>query len=108
MSGFLIHDRGAGFTAAFGRVFRAAGTGIVRSAIQAPGMNLVSYPPPVIVPQKLMVQTAATEPGAAQPSTPPPPRRHGDCTAVGLSDPSRHPAMLAAFRPATTMLRSRD
>jgi transposase len=38
---FMIHDRDASFTTAFDEVFRAAGTGIVRSAIQAPRMNSV-------------------------------------------------------------------
>ena len=33
---FMIHDRDASFTTAFDEVFRAAGTRIVRSAIQAP------------------------------------------------------------------------
>jgi putative transposase len=33
---FMIHDRDASFTAAFHEVFRAAGTRIIRSAIQAP------------------------------------------------------------------------
>jgi putative transposase len=36
---FMIHDRDASFTTAFDEVFRAAGTRIVRSAIQAPRMN---------------------------------------------------------------------
>ncbi len=38
---FVIHDRDASFTAAFDEVFRAAGTRIIRSAIQAPRMNSV-------------------------------------------------------------------
>ena len=38
---FIIHDRDASFTTAFDEVFRAAGTRIVRSAIQAPRMNSV-------------------------------------------------------------------
>ena len=38
---FVIHDRDASFTTAFDEVFRAAGTRIVRSAIQAPRMNSV-------------------------------------------------------------------
>jgi putative transposase len=38
---FMIHDRDASFTTAFDEVFRAAGTRIVRSAIQAPRMNSV-------------------------------------------------------------------
>ena len=32
----MIHDRDASFTTAFDEVFRAAGTRIVRPAIQAP------------------------------------------------------------------------
>jgi hypothetical protein len=36
---FMIHDRDASFTTALDEVFRAAGTRIVRSAIQAPRMN---------------------------------------------------------------------
>ena len=39
---FVIHDRDASFTTAFDEVFRAAGTRIVRSAIQAPRMNSVT------------------------------------------------------------------
>jgi hypothetical protein len=38
---FVLHDRDAGFTAAFDAVFRAAGAGVVRSAVQAPRMNSV-------------------------------------------------------------------
>jgi putative transposase len=38
---FMIHDRDASFTTAFDEFFRAAGTRIVRSAIQAPRMNSV-------------------------------------------------------------------
>ena len=38
---FMIHDRDASFTTAFDEVFAAAGTRIVRSAIQAPRMNSV-------------------------------------------------------------------
>ena len=38
---FMIHDRDASFTTAFDEVFRAVGTRIVRSAIQAPRMNSV-------------------------------------------------------------------
>jgi hypothetical protein len=38
---FMIHDRDASVTTAFDEVFRAAGTRIVRSAIQAPRMNSV-------------------------------------------------------------------
>jgi hypothetical protein len=37
----MIHDQDASFTTAFDEVFRAAGTRIVRSAIQAPRMNSV-------------------------------------------------------------------
>ena len=41
---FVLHDRDASFTTAFDEVFRAAGTRIVRSAIQAPRMKpLVSH-----------------------------------------------------------------
>ena len=36
---FMIHDRDASFTTAFDEVFGAAGTRIVRSAIQAPRMS---------------------------------------------------------------------
>jgi Integrase core domain len=38
---FLIHDRGSNFTASFGAVFQAAGTRIVRTAVQAPRMNAI-------------------------------------------------------------------
>jgi putative transposase len=38
---FLIRDRGSNFTASFDAVFRAVGTRIVRSAVQAPRMNAV-------------------------------------------------------------------
>src|SRR5258708_17720766 len=38
---FIIHDRDTSFTSAFDEVFRAAGTRIVRSAIQAPRMSSV-------------------------------------------------------------------
>jgi hypothetical protein len=38
---FMLHDRDASFTTAFDEVFRAAGTRIARSAIQAPRMNSV-------------------------------------------------------------------
>ena len=38
---FMIHDRDASFTTAFDEVFRAAGTRIARSAIEAPRMNSV-------------------------------------------------------------------
>ncbi len=39
---FMIHDRDASFTTAFDEVFRAAGTRIVRAAIQAPRMNAIA------------------------------------------------------------------
>jgi transposase InsO family protein len=38
---FLIRDRGSNFTAAFDAVFQAAGTTIVRTAVQAPRMNAI-------------------------------------------------------------------
>jgi putative transposase len=38
---FVLHDRDACFTAAFGVIFQAAGAGVVRSAIRAAGMNAV-------------------------------------------------------------------
>jgi hypothetical protein len=38
---FVLHDRDASFTAAFGAVFQAAGARVVRSAVQAPRMNSV-------------------------------------------------------------------
>jgi putative transposase len=38
---FLVRDRGSNFTASFDAVFRAAGTRIVRSAVQAPRMNAI-------------------------------------------------------------------
>jgi putative transposase len=38
---FVLHDRDASFTAAFGAVFRAAGVTVIRSAVQAPRMNSV-------------------------------------------------------------------
>jgi putative transposase len=38
---FVLHDRDAGFTQASGAVFRAAGTRVVRSAVQAPRMNSI-------------------------------------------------------------------
>jgi transposase InsO family protein len=38
---FLIRDRGSNFTASFDAVFQAAGTRIVRTAIQAPRMNAI-------------------------------------------------------------------
>jgi putative transposase len=36
---FLIRDRGSNFTASFDAIFQAAGTRIVRTAVQAPRMN---------------------------------------------------------------------
>jgi putative transposase len=36
---FLIRDRGSNFTTSFDAVFRATGTTIVRTAVQAPRMN---------------------------------------------------------------------
>jgi len=38
---FLVRDRGSNFTASFDAVFQAAGTRIVRTAIQAPRMNAI-------------------------------------------------------------------
>jgi putative transposase len=38
---FLIHDRGPNFTASFDAVFQAAGTRILRTAVQAPRMNAI-------------------------------------------------------------------
>ena len=38
---FLISDRGSNFTASFDAVFQAAGTRIVRTAVQAPRMNAI-------------------------------------------------------------------
>lgn len=38
---FLVRDRGSNFTASFDAVFQAAGTRIVRTAVQAPRMNAV-------------------------------------------------------------------
>ena len=38
---FLIRDRGSNFTASFDAVFQAAGTTIVRTAVQAPRMNAI-------------------------------------------------------------------
>ena len=38
---FLIHDRGPDFTASFDAVFQAAGTRILRTAVQAPRMNAI-------------------------------------------------------------------
>jgi putative transposase len=36
---FLLHDHGSNFTASFDAVFQAAGTRILRAAVQAPRMN---------------------------------------------------------------------
>ena len=38
---FLIRDRGSHFTASFDAVFQAVGTGILRTAVQAPRMNAI-------------------------------------------------------------------
>ena len=38
---FLIRDRGSNFTASFDAVFRATGTTILRTAVQAPRMNAI-------------------------------------------------------------------
>jgi transposase InsO family protein len=38
---FLIRDRGSNFTSSFDAVFQAAGTRIVRTAVQAPRMNAI-------------------------------------------------------------------
>jgi putative transposase len=38
---FLIRDRGSNFTASFDAVFQAAGTRILRTAVQTPRMNAV-------------------------------------------------------------------
>jgi putative transposase len=38
---FLIRDRGSNFTVSFDAVFEAAGTRIVRTAVQAPRMNAI-------------------------------------------------------------------
>ena len=38
---FLIRDRGPNFTASFDAVFQAAGTRILRTAVQAPRMNAI-------------------------------------------------------------------
>jgi len=38
---FLIRDRGSNFTASFDAVFQAAGTKILRTAVQAPRMNAI-------------------------------------------------------------------
>jgi putative transposase len=38
---FLVRDRGSNFTASFDAVFQAAGTRILRTAIQAPRMKAI-------------------------------------------------------------------
>jgi Integrase core domain len=38
---FVLHDRDASFTLAFGAVFQAAGVRVIRSAVQAPRMNSI-------------------------------------------------------------------
>jgi putative transposase len=38
---FLIRDRGSNFTASFDAVLQAAGTRILRTAVQAPRMNAI-------------------------------------------------------------------
>ena len=38
---FLIRDRGSNFTTSFNAVFQAAGTRIMRTAVQAPRMNAI-------------------------------------------------------------------
>ena len=38
---FVLHDRGASFTAAFDAVFEATGARVIRSAVQAPRMNSI-------------------------------------------------------------------
>ena len=38
---FLIRDRGSNFTASFDAIFQAAGTRIIRTAVQAPRMNAI-------------------------------------------------------------------
>jgi putative transposase len=38
---FVLHDRDASFTQAFDAVFQAAGTRVIRSAVQAPRMNSI-------------------------------------------------------------------
>ena len=38
---FLVRDRGSNFTVSFDAVFQAAGTRIVRTAVQAPRMNAI-------------------------------------------------------------------
>ena len=36
---FVLHDRDASFTATFDSLFQAAGTRVIRSAVQAPRMK---------------------------------------------------------------------
>ena len=38
---FVLHDRDASFTQAFDAVFQAAGSRVIRSAVQAPRMNSI-------------------------------------------------------------------
>ena len=38
---FVLHDRDASFTAAFDSVFQAAGSRVIRSAVQSPRMNSI-------------------------------------------------------------------
>src|ERR1700747_2971801 len=38
---FVLHDRDASLTAAFGEIFRASGARIIRAAVQAPRMNSI-------------------------------------------------------------------
>jgi hypothetical protein len=38
---FVLHDRDASFTAAFGAVFQAAGARVARCAVQVPRMNSI-------------------------------------------------------------------
>ena len=38
---FVLHDRDASFTQAFDAVFQAAGSPVIRSAVQAPRMNSI-------------------------------------------------------------------
>ena len=42
---FLIRDRGSNFTASFDAAFQAAGTRVVRTAVQAPRMNAICGAP---------------------------------------------------------------
>jgi putative transposase len=39
---FLIRDRGAKFTAAFGAVLTAAGMRIIKTPVRAPGVNAIA------------------------------------------------------------------